>query len=479
MRAAWVVSSLLAASLAVSACSWGENGSETPAQGIEQIRWTDAGARQLRAAIDKRAAHGLDHLSFGSGDKVADTRDDGRLTETALAYANALARGASDPGKLFQIYSVPRPQPDLRRGLAEALAAGDLGEWLESLAPQDDYYRKLSQTYLALRGQGDAAPPAIPDAKAPLKPGAADPRIPAIARQLAVFDYLDDAQAGGERYTPAMSAAVRRMQVDYGITPDGVIGGATLAILTLSRPDRARAIAVNMERMRWLERAPAATRIDVNIAAARLTYWRDGAIADVRKVVVGEPDTGTPQLGSPIFRLVANPSWTVPRSIERKEIAGKGAAYLRRHNMAWKNGKVVQRPGPDNALGLVKFDMRNDHSIYLHDTPAKQLFSEVQRQRSHGCVRVEDALGFAETLARDAGVIDQWHEARASDKESFVVLPHPIPVRLLYQTVLLDEEGQPMVRSDPYGWNDRVAAALGFDADSSRRIRANPQDIGP
>ncbi|KAK0358065.1 hypothetical protein LTR94_036872, partial [Friedmanniomyces endolithicus] len=100
------------------------------------------------------------------------------------------------------------------------------------------------------------------------------------------------------------------MQVDYGIKPDGVIGEDALEILNLSDGDRAREIAVAMERMRWLDRAPPKTRIDVNLAAARLTYWREGKVADMRKVVVGEPDTETPQLGSPIYRLVANPTWT-------------------------------------------------------------------------------------------------------------------------------------------------------------------------
>src|SRR5436305_652930 len=138
-----------------------------------------------------------------------------------------------------------------------------------------------------------------------------------------LFRQTVDAGTHGRRYTAAMARAVQQMQADYGIRPDGVIGGDTLQILNLSGADRARAIAVNMERMRWLQRDPPATRIDVNIAAARLTYWRDGEIADTRKVVVGKPDTATPQLGSTIVSLVANPTWTIPRSIERKEIAGK------------------------------------------------------------------------------------------------------------------------------------------------------------
>jgi murein L,D-transpeptidase YcbB/YkuD len=123
--------------------------------------------------------------------------------------------------------------------------------------------------------------------------------------------------------------------------------------------------------------------------------------------------------------------------------------------------------------------MRNEHAIYLHDTPAKQLFDEVQRQRSHGCVRVDDAIGFANMLARDEGVFEKWQEARATGKEAFVDLPRAIPVRLFYQTVLFDDAGEPVVRADPYGWNDAVAAALGFPEAKAHILRASETDIGP
>ena len=471
------IGSSLAVLLLLSACGSNGKSVEQTSGETAAARWSETTARQLHEAIAGRAAHGLDRLRFEDIAPGAPL-DDAALTRAALAYAAALAGGASDPVKLYRVYTLPRPKPDLPRGLAAALAAGKVGEWLASLAPQDDGYRTLSRAYLALRGHDDAVP-AIPQAKAALKPGATDPRIPAIARQLAAFDYLDASAAQGERYTPAMVAAVRRMQADYGVRPDGTIGDETVAILNLSDADRARAIAVDMERMRWLERTPPATRIDVNLAAARLTYWRDGKIADTRKVVIGKPDTETPQIGSPIFRLVANPTWTVPRSIERKEIAGKGAAYLRRNDMMWKDGRIVQRSGPRNALGLVKFDMRNPYAIYLHDTPAKQLFAVVQRERSHGCVRVEDALGFAGMIAREEGVLDRWNEARASGKEAFVGLPREIPVRLLYQTVLLDKDGDPIVRGDPYEWNDRIAAALGFGGANGHHLRAGSGDLGP
>jgi murein L,D-transpeptidase YcbB/YkuD len=465
-------------SLALTGCGR-PAGDETRSDAGSTIRihWDAASVRQLRQALDRRAAHGLDHLRFAIEGEPGSAEGEKALTRSALRYATALARGATDPAKLHDIYTLPRPEANLRPGLAAALADGKLGVWLDRLAPRNDQYRSLSKAYLALRGSGEE-PAAIPDTK-PLEPGAKDPRVPAIARQLVASGYLDHAAGPGNRYDRDMVRAVQRMQADYGIEPDGVVGGNALEILTLSDAGRARAIAVAMERLRWLEREPPATRIDVNLASARLTYWRDGKIADTRKVVVGEPGKETPQLGSPIYQLVANPTWTVPRSIQNGEIAKKGKAYLRRNNMTWKDGWIVQSPGPQNSLGLVKFDMRNEHSIYLHDTPAKPLFDEVQRQRSHGCVRVEDALGFAEMVARDEGVLGAWRAARATGKETFIKLPRALPVRLYYQTVLFDDAGDPVVRVDPYGWNDAVAAALGFPERQGYRLRAAGDDIGP
>lgn len=469
--------------LSLSACdirtSASPNQPTASSPAARQGRWTAATARQLREAIGSRAANGLDHLSFDATAAPGMPDGDAALTRTALAYAAALSGGASDPTKLFEHYTMPRPQADLGRGLAAALSAGKVADWLKSLPPQDENYARLSKAYLALRKDGNAHAPAIPDAGDPLTPGATDPRVPAIAQALVASDYLDQRAAAGDVYTLTIAAAVKQMQADYGIKPDGMIGADALAILNLSDADRARAIAVNMERLRWLHRNAPATRIDVNLAAARLTYWRDNQIVDTRKVVVGEPDKETPQLGSPIFRLVANPTWTVPRSVQNKEIAGKGAGYLKANNMMWKDGWIVQQSGPKNSLGLVKFDMQNDQAIYLHDTPAKQLFADIQRQRSHGCVRVDNALGFAELLAKDEGVTEEWHRARASGKEAFVKLPREIPVRLLYQTVLFDEGGEAVIRNDPYGWNDRVAAALGFPGGGNVRVRTQASDDGP
>jgi murein L,D-transpeptidase YcbB/YkuD len=244
--------------------------------------------------------------------------------------------------------------------------------------------------------------------------------------------------------------------------------------------ERARTLAVNLERRRWLERTPPATRIDVNTGAATLGYWRDGRLADSRRVVVGEPGRETPQLGSPLYRLVANPIWTVPRSIE-SEVGG--ARAMRRNNMEWRDGWIVQRSGPRNSLGLVKFDLRNGEEIYLHDTPAKALFAQADRHASHGCVRVEDALGFAAMIARDEGVLDAWQRALATREdgepsETFVPLPRPIPVRLLYHTAFV-ENGRLVIAPDFYGWDEAVAEGLGLPRRPHPALRPRGGDFGP
>src|SRR5207253_11175205 len=129
---------------------------------------------------------------------------------------------------------------------------------------------------------------------------------------------------------------------------------------TTQQTDRVRTLAVNLERRRWLVRQPARTRIDVNTAATMLVYWRDGTPRDTRRVVVGSAgERATPSLATPMFQLVANPTWTVPRSI------GTSAGYLARHGFVVRGGRRIQPSGPTNALGLVKFAPRNGPALSL------------------------------------------------------------------------------------------------------------------
>jgi len=390
--------------------------------------WTQEAEASLNALLGGADRHGLKPDEFRA--PLANAREgaarEAALSLAALTYAEALARGRTDPTQLQSIYEIPRPDPDLTAGLERALAGnGDVRGWIDGLAPQDADYRALSAAYVEAKRQVDAA--------------------------------RDRA--------------------------------------TREQTDRLRALAVNLERRRWLVRTPPGTRIDVNTAAATLVYWRDGTPRDTRRVVVGSAgERATPSLAAPMFQLVANPTWTVPRSI------GMSAGYMARRGFTVRNGRRVQPSGPGNALGLVKFDLRNGHAIYLHDTPSKSLFMRDERHASHGCVRVHNALEFAEIIARDEGVLPQWQRAQRAPTaarrsgangetpapaqrryvQRWIPLPREIQVRLLYHTAFV-ENGQVRIVRDIYGRDDRVATALGLPP----RVRATPRngttpaDVGP
>lgn len=447
-----------------------------------QPLWSGAAISALEHSLGERDKHGLDHVNFlyDLRQSASPAQREVAYTRAALRFASALTRGVTDPAQLHTIYTIPRPQVDLADPLAHALSGGNLGAWLASLAPQDDDYARLSQTYLlAQQDTGSANQGNLTSGT--IHVSDTDSRVPAIVDQLVAAEYLtvQASDVSSAQYSQRIADAVERLQRDYGIVADGVVGQATLEVLNLRPGDRAQLLAVALERLRWLPRTPPATRIDVNIAAARLNYYRDGKLIDSRRVIVGQPGKETPQLQAPIFRLVANPTWTIPKSIQRGEMAGVSRDYLRRHNMVRRNGWIVQKSGPSNALGLVKFDMVNDHAIYLHDTSAPALFDRSQRQLSHGCVRVEDALSFAQMIAEDGGVADKWLKARAAGGQRFVALPQQIPVRLLYHNVFVDRSGDVAFRTDPYGWNAPIAKALGFDNVSSSRARTGIGDIAP
>jgi murein L,D-transpeptidase YcbB/YkuD len=442
----------------------------------------------LLESLDNAQAHALELKMFLPAAAPADPAQmDAALTKAAIDYADALANGRVKPDKIRDIYTLKTPKVDLAAGLANAIGQDKVGEWLASLAPQTDEYRALSQAYLQYRKQAaEGTSAGIGDNGEAIHVGDNDSRVPRLVDALQSNGYLPDdqdmkkadAEPQSAVYTPAIASAVKTMQQDYGIKADGIVGSDTLDVLNTGPARRARQLAVNLERLRWLDRSPPATRIDVNTAAAVLDYYRDGQHADHRKVVVGQPGKETPQLAAPLYRLVANPTWTVPKSIAEEELADKGPAYFAANNMIHKDGWIVQQPGPKNSLGIVKFDMKDDYAIYLHDTPAKALFGLSQRQRSHGCVRVENALQFATMLAEQEGVLPEFQKAMATGKETFVDLPKDIPVRLMYHSAFWDGS-RVRFRADAYGWDEDVAVALGLDKSGRRTLRTQPGDVGP
>ncbi|HEX3423996.1 MAG TPA: L,D-transpeptidase family protein [Sphingomicrobium sp.] len=489
IKSKWIGSALgLALCVALSpACSKVENSSQStsnaaaPAPSV-QVQWNGKLKKQLREIIANAPANGLKPELF----LKADTEDEATLTQAALKYAEALTQGYSDPSKIYPVYTLPRPSADVRQAFLQAMKSGDLVSWFASLPPQTDEYKALSQAhlkYLKLAASSNFQPVA---SGKPLNPGSRDDRVAALAAALSAMGYLGAQPQQSDphnsptsaRFSPQLVAAVKKLQSDFGLKTDGIVGGDTLAAINMGPAGLARECAIAMERLRWLERDPPQTRIDVNTAATFLDYWRDGQHMDRREVVAGEPDKQTPQIEAPIVNLVAYPKWRVPDSIADKEVATKSRGWLQENNFANENGHWVQQSGPKNSLGIVKFDMDDKQQIYLHDTPAKALFGLPERHRSHGCVRVQGAVAFAHAIATEEGVDDQFQKAMAGQQEAYVKLKSSIPVRLLYHTAFWDGS-RLQFRPDIYGLDDDVAAALGLVRGVSWQAVQQSNDIGP
>jgi murein L,D-transpeptidase YcbB/YkuD len=284
-------------------------------------------------------------------------------------------------------------------------------------------------------------------------------------------------------YGPELQAAVRGFQTRHGLVADARIGTGSQRSLSASAEDRARQIALNLERRRWLKREVAPERIEVNTAAAIMVYWKDGRPVHSNRVVVGSPSNQTPSLEKPFASVVANPPWYVPASIARNEILPRGPGYLASQNMYISNGTVIQRAGPNAALGYVKFELRDSYAIFLHDTPSKAAFNLAMRQRSHGCVRVQGAVDFARLLlSPDPTLLAQFDAAQDSRETKRIQTGREISVRLLYWTAFVDGQGRVAFREDVYERDAKLAEALGIALSLPKAVDDGARvanDVGP
>jgi murein L,D-transpeptidase YcbB/YkuD len=295
-------------------------------------------------------------------------------------------------------------------------------------------------------------------------------------------------------YEEPLVSAVRRFQKRHGLGDDGVIGAATRAALRVRLSARVRQIELALERLRWLPHLDPQGFLAVNIPMFQLWAWEsippNGAPAFGMNAIVGRSlDTRTPVFVAQMEHVVFRPYWNVPRSILRGEILPaieRDPGYLDRHDMEIVAGqsdddtvvpptadnlsklrqgrfRVRQRPGPANSLGLVKFVFPNDENVYLHGTPARQLFGRARRDFSHGCVRVEDPVALAEWALRRE---PDWNRERilttmTGTKTVHVKLSRPIQVFLFYVTaVVMPDDGLIHFAEDIYGHDAKLDRAL-------------------
>ncbi|MEJ2217113.1 MAG: L,D-transpeptidase family protein [Gemmatimonadota bacterium] len=425
---------------------------------------------------------------LGRADVAALVDLDLLASDAFLVYGAHLVSGRVDPVSIHPAWTAVRRERDLVAVLDTALLNDGIGAALRSLLPDRREYFGLRDALARYREMADSGGwPQVP-AGPKLEVGSSGARVAVLRRRLAATGALHDALAQADTFDTALADAVRRFQSHQGLDVDGAVGPATLAALNVPVKDRIAQIEANMERWRWLPEDLGRRYIVVNIADFTLTAVESTSTALKMRVVVGQRYHATPVFSDTMRYVVLNPYWNVPTSIAVREIlplVRKDPAYLTRQNMEvlsltgnvpidpatidWRPVdasrfpyRIRQRPGPWNALGQMKFMFPNPYNVYLHDTPARQLFSRSARGFSHGCIRLEKPLDLLAYVLRDnpAWTKDGIDSALDSRTETTIRIAEPIPVHILYWTAWADADGSIQFRDDIYGRDGTVERAL-------------------
>jgi len=388
-----------------------------------------------------------------------------KLSASVIRYARDARGGRIEPSRLSPLATPTLEIPAADEVLKTVTSAKDANAALASYNPPHAGYRALKEQLAELR----ASHPSTPSVRVPkgpaLRVGMKDPRVPLIR---AHFNLKGDAD-NRNVYDKRLASAVAAFQKEMGLPTNGILTAQTVAALSgPSLAQREAALIANMERWRWLPKDLGERHIIVNVPEFRLQLMDGGKIAHETRVIVGKEQSQTPIFSEDMKYLVVNPSWTIPPSIMKKEILPALAndpdyAAKKGYKIIRKGGRVIvqQPPGERNALGYVKFMFPNNHAVYLHDTPNRNLFSAAKRAFSHGCVRVEKPFELAEIIM---GENSKWTEARLRSLigkgERTVFLPKPLPVHLAYFTLKVDEKGSLKSYPDLYGLDQKVQTAL-------------------
>jgi murein L,D-transpeptidase YcbB/YkuD len=390
-----------------------------------------------------------------------------RLSALAVRYARD-ARGARiDPRRLSALITPKLSLPGAAETLARLSASGDVGAALASYQPPHEAYRALKAKLAQIRAERPAAAPSVRIPSGPaVRIGMRDDRI-ALVR--ARFGF----EPGETRlHDRELATVVASFQRENGLQANGVLNRATVDAMN-GRPSAALEgdlIAV-MERWRWLPADLGSEHLIVNVPEYMVRKVEEGRIVHSARVVVGKTERPTPIFSDMMDHLVVNPSWTIPPTILRQDILPKlaadpGYAERRGFEVIRRGDRITVRqpPGPSNALGNIKFMFPNDHAVYLHDTPSRNLFASSRRAYSSGCVRVERPLKLAELVL--GGAEQGWSERRLQGMigggERTIRLERKLPIHIVYMTHVVGEDGAVTAYDDIYGFHRRTREALGL-----------------
>jgi L,D-transpeptidase YcbB len=462
--------------------------------------WTtaaDAGRRSaFFAALDRAGAQGLPaprydaeglRTQFGT---VASERQRAKLeaavSATFLSYAKDVGSGVLEPERVDAgiVRDIVRRDPQAT--IAGFAFTNAPERYLAELAPDAPEYAQLLrakgglETAMAEGGWGAKI------SAGKLEPGDSGASVVALRDRLIRMGYLG--RTATQTFDMAIQKAVQQFQRDNGLTPDGVAGEGTIALVNLEPVDRLKSVLVALERVRWLNGTTLGDRhIWVNLPDFTAKIVDHGKVTFETVTVVGmnQDDRRSPEFSDLMEFMVINPTWSVPRSITVKEYLPMlqrnrhAAGHLR---IVDRRGRVVDRnstdftqytaknfpfsmsqpPSDDNALGLVKFIFPNKWNIYLHDTPSKSLFQKEIRAFSHGCIRLGAPLDFAYALLapQSSDPVGEFRAHLQTKAENSLRLTVPVPVHLVYFTAWPTAKGRIDYRRDVYGRDQRIFDAL-------------------
>lgn len=427
------------------------------------------------------------------------------LTDAFLVYGAHLLAGRVNPETLRPEWVSNRRTADIAVVLEAALASGNIAGALAALDPPAVGYRRLREALARYRAVAAAGGwPAIPDGS--LRADDRGRAVTALRQRLRLEDGLggDGEDQDADFFDAGLAQALEKFQRRHGLTADGAVSSATRAELNVPVERRVEQLELNLERWRWLPKDLGRRHIIVNIAAFELEVMDGDSVVMSMRVVVGRPFDRTPVLSDTMRYLVLNPYWHVPTNIARTELLPKvkrDPSYLARYKLRvfpssrldaqevdpstvdWSTITAAhfpyllrQDPGPRNALGRIKFMFLNKYHVYLHDTPARPLFEETQRDFSHGCIRIQHPIELAEYLLRNN---PRWDRdallaALENAEDRSVPLPEPMPIHLLYWTAWADVDGTIQFRRDIHDRDAPLLTAL-----RAPPPRAAPRASGP
>jgi murein L,D-transpeptidase YcbB/YkuD len=411
------------------------------------------------------------------------------MSNAILTYAFHMIQGKVNPTKLDPNWNYSkRPMPDdAEFHLMQRLHTGTLKEAAVIIRPEIQLYGKLRKKFALLdsiqKTGGDIHSIEYPGTA--LRLGDSLPAVGVLKNHLKGYGYVFS-DPDNDRFDEEMEEVIKDFQMLNGLETDGICGKSTYKVLNVSLDERLDIIRVNMERCRWINNDLPQEFLLVNIANYNLYIFRELMLEYECRVVVGKEFHETPVFTSDIKYVVFNPTWTVPYSIASKEILPKlkkDPNYLQNRNMTLLRGNeeidpstvdfsqysqknfpytLRQEPGPNNALGLVKFIFPNKFSVYLHDTPSKSYFGKTDRAFSHGCVRVKDPFILAEQLLGDKGYdSEKISDVIKSKKMQNVYLSKPMPVMIMYWTCYENDiDGKMYFFRDVYGRDRKILTDL-------------------